>query len=61
MNPSPQESKIVLAMIETLMFFLWNFLLWDVLCLIGREPKWFTITGINVLVAMVFMAFYCIC
>lgn len=60
MNPTPQESRIVLAMIGTLMFFFWNFLLWNVLCLIGREPKLLTITGINVLVAMVFVGFYCV-
>lgn len=63
MNPSPQESKIVLAMIGTIMFFLWNFFLWNVLCLIEKEPrkepKWLTITGIDVLVAMVFVGFYC--
>lgn len=60
MNPSPQESRIVLAMIGTIMFFLWNFAVFTALGIAGMEPKWRTVVGIDVLVAIVFLAWYCI-
>lgn len=58
MNPSPQELRIVQAMIWTIMFFLWNFGVFTALGIAGREPKWITVVGIDVLVAIVFLTFY---
>lgn len=61
MNPSPQESKIVLALIGTIMFFLWNFGVWNALAIAtAKEPPWYTVIGIDVLVAMIYLSFYLI-
>ena len=47
-------------MIGTIMFFLWNFVVFTALGLAEMEPKWHTVVGIDVLVAIVFLAWYCI-
>lgn len=61
MSPNPQEQKIVMAMIGTIMLFLWNFAVWNALAIAtAKKPQWYALIGIDVLVAMVYLSFYCI-
>lgn len=50
-----------MAMIGTIMFFLWNFAVWNALAIAtAKKPQWYALIGIDVLVAMVYLSFYCI-
>ena len=61
MNQSPQESKIVLAMIWVIIFFILNFGVRNALAIAtAKEPPWHTVIVIDVLVAMVCLSFYLI-
>lgn len=43
------------------MLFLWNFAVWNALAIAtAKKPQWYALIGIDVLVAMVYLSFYCI-